>query len=68
MQVNLRTGLQAENWNVEVFGKNIFDDKTPQRIGIATDFSRFPAGGLLQTVSLIPSRGQQFGVRACYDF
>ena len=57
MQVNLRTGLQEENWNVEVFGKNIFDDKTPQRIGIATDFSRFPAGGLLQTVSLIPSRG-----------
>lgn len=68
MQVNLRTGLQAENWKVEVFGKNILDDKTPQRVGIATDFSRFPAGGSIQTVSLIPSRGQQFGGHASYYF
>jgi iron complex outermembrane recepter protein len=67
VQVNLRAGLEADSWKVEVFGKNIFDDDTPQRIGIATDFSRFPIASP-QTVSLIPSRGQQFGVRASYDF
>jgi len=67
VQVNLRTGIEASNWKLEVFGKNIFDDKTPQRIGIATDFTRFPVASP-QVVSLIPSRGQQFGVRASYDF
>lgn len=65
--VQLRTGLESDMWSAEVYARNIFDDDTPQRIGINTEFVNFPFSAPT-VVSLIPSRGQQFGVRLSYDF
>lgn len=67
LQVNLRLGVENENWKFEVFGRNLFDDDTPQRIGFNTDFRFFPARSP-RVVALVPSRGRQFGVSASYNF
>jgi iron complex outermembrane receptor protein len=67
VQVNLRLGVEAQQWKLELFGRNLFDDDTPQRIGFNTDFRFFPARSP-RVVSLVPSRGRQFGVSATYTF
>ncbi len=62
-RVNMRIGLQNEQWRVELFGKNIFEDETPIRVSNLTQFSTFGQG-----VQITPSRGRQIGIRTTFDF
>ena len=56
--VGVRLGLNAGNWNVEVFGKNIFDDLTPvdvlryidTRYGILPSYPADPVTGAPNSV------------------
>jgi outer membrane receptor protein involved in Fe transport len=66
--VNVRLGLRTDAWRAELFAKNLFDADEPIRVGNASDFSTFPAGGVPEVVSAIPVRGRQVGVRVSYDF
>jgi iron complex outermembrane recepter protein len=65
--VNLRFGLTNGSWRGELFARNLLDDDTPQRLGINTDFSRFPVASP-RVVSVVPTRSRQVGARVSYQF
>jgi iron complex outermembrane receptor protein len=60
---NARLGVSNETYTFELFGKNIFDDKTPSNILRNGNPNANPAQGL-NLVILAPPENQMFGVRA----
>ena len=64
-RVNVRAGIENELWRVEVFGKNVFDDKTFINYQILHDFA-FLGPRRVLTAGL-PDRAV-WGVRASYNF
>jgi outer membrane receptor protein involved in Fe transport len=76
-RVGLRLGLEAERWNVTLWGKNIFDDATPTDIlryidtqGLtAAQFTSPQFGSITpRGFALTLPRRRQFGVTAAYRF
>ena len=64
-RVNVRAGVENETWRAEVFGKNVFDDKTFTNYQILHDFA-FLGPRRILTAGL-PDRAV-WGVRASYNF
>lgn len=64
-RVNLRAGVENDTMRVEVFGKNVFDDKTFTNYQILHDFA-FLGPRRILTAGL-PDRAV-WGVRASYNF
>lgn len=62
--VNGRIGIRNERYGLELFGRNIFDNKVPSSLGRATD-TYTPANN---TVSISPPDPQTFGVRATVKY
>lgn len=74
---NLRTGLETEAWNLNLFVNNVFNDKTAQGAGLTgtstCEFERngpnLPAYNAAQTcIYLVPQRGREWGVSATFNF
>jgi iron complex outermembrane receptor protein len=63
--VNLRVGMLTEDWRIEAYGTNIFDEEGYTAFQHFTDLS-FTAGGRVLFAGFIPR--QAFGVRATYYF
>jgi len=75
--VNLRTGLQSENWAVTFYVRNLLDDDTP--IG-ALSFNNYAINPISTTTdapnnanyprlySIIPQRGRDYGLEFRYRF
>ena len=75
--VNLRTGLETEDYNVTLFVNNAFDDKTALGAGLTgtstCEFERngpnLPAYNNAQRCQyLVPQRGREWGVTATVRF
>lgn len=64
-RVNLRAGIENETLRVEVFGKNVFDDKTFTNYQILHDFAYLGPRRIL--TAGLPDRAT-WGVRASYNF
>lgn len=64
---NARIGASTEAYTVELFGKNIFNDKTPSNILRNGNPNANPAQGL-NLVILAPPEARQFGIRAKVGF
>ena len=62
-RVNLRAGISMGNYAVELYGRNVFNDKTPN--GIFTQ-SNFVQGGY--AIKLAPPIPASFGVRVSAKF
>ena len=62
-RVNVRAGLSKDDWRIELFARNLFDDDTPLRVSSLTQFSTFAQG-----VIMTPQRSRQLGVRASLQF
>ena len=64
-RVNVRAGIENGMWRVEVFGKNVFDDKTFINYQILHDFAFLGARRVL--TAGLPDRAV-WGVRGSYNF
>lgn len=65
--VNVRAGLERDNWRVELFARNLFDDDNYLAASRNTDFSsgfNFSQQGVVVT----PAKQRQFGIRAQWTF
>lgn len=62
-RVNARFGMATDAYTLELFGKNILDDKTPSNIFRNANPNANPAQGL-NLIILAPPEAQTFGVRA----
>ena len=64
-RLNLRFGLETDEWTVEVYGTNVLDDDT------FTGFQRFTDGAVSSTATMLttglPDK-PAYGVRAAYRF
>lgn len=76
---NLRTGLETESWNLNLFVNNVFNDKTAQGAGLTgTSFCEYktnaPSASLpaynpaQRCIYLVPQRGREWGVSATFNF
>jgi iron complex outermembrane receptor protein len=66
---NLRTGLRSDNWGIELYGTNIFDEDSVIGIGSPADnrLGNFDQDSR-RTVSYTIRRGPAFGLRASYTY
>lgn len=62
--VNARVGVSSENLRVELWGRNLTDDRSPDLVSVAFDYNTFVNNAL--QVGLAKKRA--FGVRASYKF
>lgn len=62
---NLRAGIQTEDWRIEAYGTNVFDEEGYTAFQHFPDLS-FTAGGRVLFAGFIPR--QAFGVRASFFF
>ena len=64
-RLNLRVGVETDNWTLEAYGTNVLDDKT------FTGFQRFTDGGVSSTAIMLttglPDK-PAYGIRASYRF
>ena len=66
---NLRAGLEGENWRIESYAINLFQEEGYNQLQLLYDLSGQSGVGFGPRVavgSYIPSRA--FGVRATFDF
>ena len=66
---NLRAGLESENWRIEGYALNLFEEEGYNQLQLLYDLSGQSGSGFGPRVavgSYIPSRA--FGVRATFDF
>lgn len=66
-RVNIRIGASTEKYTLELFGRNIFDDKTPSNVLRNTNPNGSLAQGLNTIVLAAPERAT-FGVRGAVRF
>ncbi|MEQ8733804.1 MAG: TonB-dependent receptor [Rhodospirillaceae bacterium] len=73
--LNLKVGLDADNWQVTLFVDNVTDDLTPSTVIRFVDFKNFlPVGTSARTSSFVRAfqyplaDGRQFGLTASYSF
>ena len=62
--VNARVGIQRDAWRVELWGKNLFDDDSPDLTNPSFDYNSFTSRAI--TIGLPKKR--TYGVRANYQF
>jgi iron complex outermembrane recepter protein len=62
--VNARLGVENETMKIELWGKNIFDDRTPDQMFVAFDYDTFTSAAL--NIGL-PTKAT-YGVRMNYKF
>ena len=66
---NLRAGIESENLRLELYSKNLFEDKTITAYQYLIDFAYLGApGGLPRFVSAGLPDKRTFGIRAMYTF
>ncbi|MCB2109033.1 MAG: TonB-dependent receptor [Rhodobacteraceae bacterium] len=73
--LNLKVGVERDDWNVTLFLDNVFDDRTPSTAVRFVDFANIlPIGTSQRTSSVVRgfqvplARKRQFGVTANYSF
>ncbi len=67
--VNLRLGVQAENWTLAGYVSNLLDDDTPLAALDFFDFGDTLSNGEVPKIySLNPQRGRNYGVEFSYRF
>ncbi|MEQ9446137.1 MAG: hypothetical protein RJS98_11265, partial [Rhodospirillaceae bacterium] len=73
--LNLKVGLDADNWQVTLFVDNVTDDLTPSTVIRFVDFKNFlPVGTSARTSGFVRAfqyplaDGRQFGLTASYSF
>ncbi len=73
--LNLRAGIEADSWTIQVWGKNLTDDDTPLDILRYIDTrGQTSQQLLLQSIpirrgfAITPPRGRQVGITASYRF
>jgi iron complex outermembrane receptor protein len=62
--VNARVGIEKDAWRIELWGKNLFDDDTPDLANPSFDYNTFTSRAI--TIGLPKKRS--FGVRANLQF
>ena len=76
--LNASLGLQSSNWTINLFARNLLQDRTPLVVSRVLDFNRLmtrvnPLTGLNQTTFfrdffVSAPRKRQFGINASYKF
>ena len=64
--VNLKAGVQLENWRLTAWLNNATDDDTPTYVFRYVDVQSFAYGS--RAFPIAPSRGREFGITASYKF
>lgn len=66
--VNARLGFRWDNYNIELFGRNLFDNETPSTAFGVFDSQLHPAGSSANTVLLGLPDKRRIGIRASITF
>ena len=73
--INLKAGVESENWTLSLFVNNVTDDRTPSTVIRFVDFANFlPVGTSERTSSFVRAfqyplaDKRQVGVAASYEF
>lgn len=67
-RVNLRTGLEADNWKAELFVRNLFDDDSYESGARFTDFTKGNFNLTDFVTNVTPASPRQVGVRLSMTF
>ncbi|MEG3766977.1 TonB-dependent receptor [Alteromonas sp. 14N.309.X.WAT.G.H12] len=69
IRANLRTGLRADNWDVEAYVTNLTDDDTPSLVSVLPDpYNENGIGPGTFNLDIQPVVGRQVGLRMTYNF
>lgn len=71
-RVNAKATLERDDWQVSLFGRDLFDERTPDGAGLSGSssclFSRATLGASQRCLSHAPPRGREIGVEAVLNF
>ncbi len=72
IRVNVKAILEKDEWQLALFGRDIFDERTPDGAGLSGSsgclFSRATLGAAQRCLAHAPPRGREIGVEAVLNF
>lgn len=71
-RMNAKATLSTDEWQLSLFGRDLFDERTPDGAGLSGSsgclYSRAPYGTSQRCLSHAPPRGREIGVEAVLNF